>query len=431
MIIERDISQLAVGSYVVSITKQKGDFKIKNSGWVRNYKAIEYLIKQGVLRVEVDTSKKLELDGKPTKKPEVSNQQSSKKEKIEPTMLDEQQEELPEVVSLKEKEPKSSAKTIGRNANFSERLIDAKKTFDAAKHAQSKILLDIKQGRAVDPEPIKELTNQSIETIFENPDALTCILNIRNKDEYLLEHSVSVSILISIFSRYLKLEKTLIQNLAVGAFLHDVGKIFVPDEVLNKPGKLTDAEFELIKTHATHSKRIVDEINGLSEVSREIAANHHEKINGQGYPRGLKHKQLTLYDRMISICDIFDALSAHRVYKKGIAQIRAFAILREMASSGHLDPTLVDQFIRCLGIYPVGSLVRLSSHRLAIVDSRNPDSPTKPKVKAFYNLRQKVFTVAKDIDLSNSVEECIEQGVRADEFDLDMNKITEFLLMEG
>jgi len=240
-----------------------------------------------------------------------------------------------------------------------------------------------------------------------------------------------VSILISIFARYLKLDKAIIQELAIGAFLHDVGKIFVPDNVLNKPGKLTEAEFEIIKTHVVHSKRIVDDTEGISQISRQIAANHHERLDGQGYPAGLTESKLSQYDRMISICDIFDALSAHRVYKKGIAQIRAFAILREMAKAGHLDAKLVDQFIKCLGIYPVGSLVRLSSNRLAIVDAPNPDNPTKPKVKAFYSLQQNLFTTAKEIDLASSEDERIETGVRADDFDLDMNKITEFLLMEG
>jgi len=415
VIVEKDIYQLAVGSYVVEIAKQKGDFKIKKSGWVRDFKSIEFLIKKGVLRVKVDTSKHLE---------ESENKVYG--------LLSEQPVERTEEKPKQTKLDKNKTKPVKpKSDDFPQRLVSAKKTFDDAKQAQSKILEDIQQGKSIDPGPIKNLTNQSIETIFENPDALTCVLNIRNKDEYLLEHSVSVSILMSIFARYLKFDKSLIQDLAVGAFLHDVGKVLVPDKVLNKPGKLTDEEFEIIKTHAVHSKRIIDETEGIAEVSRQVVANHHEKLNGQGYPRGLKQSQLSQYDRMISICDIFDALSAHRVYKKGIAQIRAFAILREMASSGHLDPLLVDKFIRCLGIYPVGSLVRLSSNRLAIVDAPNPETPTKPKVKAFYSLSQNIFTAAKEIDLSSTVEECIEQGVRADDFDLDMNKITEFLLIEG
>jgi HD-GYP domain-containing protein (c-di-GMP phosphodiesterase class II) len=411
VIIEKDIYQLAVGSYVVDIAKQKGDFKIKSAGWIRDFKSIEFLVEKGVLRVKVDTSKHLDpQEAGDDDKEDVNTKAES---------------------CIEKEETVNRVKVETKQASFSQRLVSAKNTFDDAKQAQSKILDDIQQGKSIDPGPIKEITNQSIEAIFENPDALTCVLNIRNKDDYLLEHSVSVSILMSIFARYLKLDKTLIQDLAVGAFLHDVGKIKIPDEVLNKPGKLTKEEFEVIKTHAVHSKIIIDGTEGVADVSREVVANHHEKLNGQGYPRGLNQDSLSQYDRMISICDVFDALSAHRVYKKGIAQIRAFAILREMASLGHLDTALVDQFIHCLGIYPVGSLVRLSSNRLAIVDAPNPESPTKPRVKAFYSLTQNVFTAAKEIDLSSTIEETIEQGVRADDFNLDMNKITEFLLIEG
>ena len=187
---------------------------------------------------------------------------------------------------IEKEETVNRVKVETKQASFSQRLVSAKNTFDDAKQAQSKILDDIQQGKSIDPGPIKEITNQSIEAIFENPDALTCVLNIRNKDDYLLEHSVSVSILMSIFARYLKLDKTLIQDLAVGAFLHDVGKIKIPDEVLNKPGKLTKEEFEVIKTHAVHSKIIIDGTEGVADVSREVGANHHEKLNGQGYPRG-------------------------------------------------------------------------------------------------------------------------------------------------
>ncbi len=408
MIIEKDISKLAVGTYVIGIAKQKGRFKIKKPGWVRDKKSIQYLIDQGVLKVKIDSSKKLAADTA--------------------DVLDvTREDDLITAPKANEKFKPSNKKTN----NIGERLVKAKKIFDEAKQIQSKVLSDIQQGRPIDTGPIKSLTNQSIDIIFDNPDALACIINIRCKDEYLLEHSISVSILISIFARFLKMDKSIVHELAIGAFLHDVGKIKIPDEILNKPGKLTEKEFELMKTHVVHSKKIVDETNELSEISRSIVASHHEKLNGHGYPLGIGQDKLSIYDRMITICDIFDALSAHRVYKPGIAQIKAFLILRELAEAGQLDKRLVDQFIKCLGVYPVGSLVKLTSNRLAIVDSRNHDLPTKPKVKVFYSLQQNVFTPTKEIDLSLSNTEEIMQGVRADDFDLDMNKITEFLLMQG
>lgn len=421
MIIEKDIFQLTVGSYVVGISKQKGRYKIKNPGFVRDFKSIEFLIHQGVLRVSVDTSKQLkaDIDERITASALFNEPENDAKNLAENSAV------------LRKTVKTESSKPLNIERSFSERLVSAKKTFDEAKQIQAKILKDIKNGQTIDTTPIAAITSESIDIIFENPDALACVINIRTKDQYLLEHSVSVSILMSVFAKFLEFNKTLTQQLAIGAFLHDVGKILVPEEILNKPAKLTEAEFEIIKTHVVHSKKIVSDVKDLTEISRSIVANHHEKLDGQGYPLGIKGEQLSQYDKMISICDIFDALSADRVYKQGMAQIRAFAILRSMATSGHLDISLVDQFIKCIGVYPVGSLVKLSSNRLAIVDSRNPDNPTKPKVKAFYSLQQNVFTAAKEIDLSVSSNEMIEQGVSANDFDLDMNKIIEFLLMQG
>ncbi|MCW8878069.1 MAG: HD-GYP domain-containing protein [Kangiellaceae bacterium] len=421
MIIEKDISQVAVGSYVVDIVKQTGHFKIKNPGWVRDFHAIEYLIHQGVQRVKVDTSKKL-------------SQRELSAETIENLAQSQIKEEKPQKKPSEHNAANKRTATTKRLLNtkqFSERLTLAKEVYDEAKNVQANVLKSIKQNQPVDTKPVKEFVDQSIDIIFENSDALACVLNIRIKDEYLLEHSVSVSILMTIFAGYLGFERNLTQQLAIGAFLHDVGKVKVPDKILNKPGKLTESEFEEIKKHAVFSKEIVNETKELSAITKQVVANHHEKLNGKGYPLGLKEADLTTYDRMISICDIFDALTADRVYKAGIPHIRAFAILRELAQENHLDKSLVDQFIKCLGVYPVGSLVKLSTERLAIVEAKNLEQPTKPHVKSFFSLTQNTFTETRIIDLSHSAEEQIEKGVCADEFDLDMQTISEYLMLEA
>jgi len=411
MIIEKDISQLAVGSYVVEIVKQSGNFILKQPGWVRDFHAIENLIHQGVQRVSIDTSKQL---------PNESELKSHQENKIPASS------KVKKVVKAANKGDNNFHKE-----EMAERFFQAKALFSEAKAVQAKLLDDIEQGRAIDARTVVDLTNQSIDAIFENPDALACVINIRSKDEYLLEHSISVSILMAIFGKYLNLDRGIISDLTVGAFLHDVGKIKVPSKILNKPAKLTAEEFEVIKSHVVHSAHIVNNTEGISELSRKVVAEHHEKLDGRGYPLGKSAEELGRYSRMITICDIFDALAADRVYKKGIPQIKAFAILRELASNGELDPELVDHFIHCLGVYPVGSLVRLSSEKLAMVERVNQNKPLRPVVRAFFSLRQNVFIEAKDIDLSKDESQQIEQGVRADDFDLDMNKIAEFLMIQG
>lgn len=387
MITEKALDEVSVGHFVVDIVKQQASYTLTSPGFIKSDKVLAHLKKKGVETVLIDTSKTL-----------VENDELEQEvERLTPLHLE---------------------------------ISKAQKIFNESKQLQKQIFDDVLSGREIDLAPVEDITNQTIETIFKNPDALACVINVRQKDQYLLEHSVSVSILISIFSRYLKLEKNLTQQLAIGAFLHDVGKIMVPDHILNKPGKLTDSEFFVMKSHVNHSINIIEKIPGISEISLEVAALHHEKLDGSGYPYKIKGENINQFGRMISICDIFDALTANRVYKEGYCHIKAFTILRKLAEDGHLDATLVDLFIKCMGVYPVGSLVELNSHKLAIVESRNQKDPIRPKVRAFYNAAEHRYVMTEDIDLTKT-EDFILKGVRADDFDLDMNKIVEFLLMQG
>jgi len=389
MIEEIKISELRVGHYVVDISQQQGSYNLNKAGHIKNSNVIQNLISKGVERVNIDQSKTITS---------AKNTSSSKTTKDKSSVIIE----------------------IGR----------AKELFNESKALQRKLFSDALHGQELSLDPVIAVTNKTIDAIFENSEALACVINIRKKDEYLLEHSVSVSILITIFARFLKLDREIVEQLSVGAFLHDVGKIMVPEAILNKPGKLTDEEFAVMKTHVNHSIDIIKQTPGISKISLEVAALHHEKLDGNGYPFNVLAEEISEYGRIIAICDIFDALSAHRCYKKGFSHIKAFSILRKLAQSNHLDQRLVDLFIKCMGVYPVGSLVELSSNKLAIVESKNEDDPTNPKVRSFYSADKNCYENTEDIDLSQQ-EEFIVKGVRADDFDLDMSKIIEFLLMEG
>ena len=393
MIIKKNLTELCVGDYIIDIAEQQGNYKLSSQGYIKSDKVIAFLKAKKVDEVFIDSSR---------------NASTSKKEKI----------------------TEKATKKENKASNFVKEVEKAKKIFDESKQLQKRIFDDALNGREIELSSVVEVTDQAIDTIFNNPDALACIINIRQKDEYLLEHSVSVSILITIFARFLKIKKSIVRQLAVGAFLHDVGKIMVPEEVLNKPGKLTDDEFTVMKTHVNHSIAIIEKTEGISEISLEVAALHHEKLNGMGYPRQISKENITKYGRMIAICDIFDALTATRVYKEGYSHIKAFSILRKLGEQDHLDAKFVNKFIRCMGVYPVGTLVELGSNKIAIVEQKNQDDPIRPKVRSFYSTDENEYVIAEDIDLADT-EDFIVKGVRADDFDLDMNKIVEFLLMQG
>jgi HD-GYP domain-containing protein (c-di-GMP phosphodiesterase class II) len=396
MIVEIKILALLKGHFVVDIAKQQGTYNLTTSGHIKNTKVIDNLRSKGVESLLIDTSKTLTFDAGDNI---IGNN-------------------------------KTSTGSVSKRSPIILEITKAKKLFNESKEIQRQVFADAQHGRELNLTPVIEITNQTIDTVFKNPDALACVINIRKKDEYLLEHSVSVSVLMTIFARFLKIDKKIIQLLSVGAFLHDVGKINIPDSILNKPGKLTDAEFTVMKSHVNHSIKIIESTPGISELSLEVAALHHEKLDGTGYPFNIPKEKISSYGRMIAICDIFDALTANRCYKDGYSHLKSFSILRSLAQKKHLDQRLVDLFIKCMGVYPVGSLVELSSNKLAIVESKNDGDPTNPKVRSFYNALDGRYVMAENIDLSSD-EDFIIKGVRADDFDLDMNKIIEFLLMEG
>lgn len=396
MIVEIKISELLKGHFVVDIAQQQGTYNLSSPGHIKNTNVIDNLQNKGVESLLIDDSKTLTFDSEGNI---IGNG------------------------NLKTKSSKSTSPVLLE-------ITKAKELFNESKNIQRQIFADAQQGRELNLTPVIEITNQTIDTVFKNADALACVINIRKKDEYLLEHSVSVSVLMTIFARFLKIDRKIIQQLSVGAFLHDVGKINIPDKILNKPGKLTDTEFTVMKSHVNHSIKIIESTPGISRLSLEVAALHHEKLDGKGYPFNVPKEKITKYGRMIAICDIFDALTANRCYKDGYSHLKSFSILRSLAQKNHLDERLVDLFIKCMGVYPVGSLVELSSNKLAIVESRNDGDPTNPKVRSFYNAVDGQYVMAEDIDLSSD-NDFIVKGVRADDFDLDMNKIIEFLLMEG
>jgi len=389
MIVEKQLTELNIGHYVTKIAQQNGSFSLSAPGYIKSDKAINNLKNKKVISVFIDDSKTIPNPAIPL--------------------------------------PNSGIKD---RAKITAEIKEAKAIFNESKNIQKELFAQALSGMTINLGPVIEVTNKSVDAIFNNPDSLACMINIREKDEYLLEHSVAVAVYITIFGHYLEMSKEVVQHLSVGAFLHDIGKIKIPDNVLNKPGKLSDEEFSIMKTHANHSIDIINKTPGINKLSLEVAALHHEKLNGEGYPFQVKGKDISKYGRMIAICDIFDALTANRVYKEGFTHNKAFSILRELAKNNHLDSALVDQFIQCIGVFPIGSLVQLESKKLAIVEKRNDNNPIKPNVRSFYSVSLNQYLDTQDIDLTDN-DDFIVKSVRAEEFDLDMNTIIDMLLMEG
>lgn len=282
------------------------------------------------------------------------------------------------------------------------------------------LLGNVKMGQALDLNPVHGLADNLLDSVFRNHSALACLGRIREKDNYLLQHSVNLSVLMSIFGKSVKLEREAMRETVVGALLHDIGKILTPDEILHKPGRLAQEEFQVMKLHASHSRDILANTPGISRIALLTAAEHHERMDGTGYPEGLKGHAISVYGRMVAITDVYDAITSDRVYHKGLTPSQGLKKLLEW-SGDHLDPTLVRHFIRCIGLYPVGSLVLLESGRLGVVIESNEQDQRLPQVKLIYHARLRQPIPVKTLDLAQpKVHDRIVRAVDPESYKLDI-----------
>ena len=393
MIKKITIDQLVPGMFVHQILEQKGTLKVKSQGRVTSDDVITALKKRGVKTLAIDTDKAFNVE----------ERESSSAAETCPT-------------------PTSTDSVKSKKVSLENELVRAEKLHKQGKAIQKLLLASVQKEMPFDASIPKAFSSKLVASVDRNPDALLCLTKIREKDDYLLEHSLNVAILLANFANYLGMSEDEVQDLSYAGFLHDLGKIKIPDEILHKPGRLTDSEMEVMKGHVKHG---VDYLKSTEIAPPLIQAisEHHERLDGLGYPAGTKGDDISQAGRMLAIADMYDALTADRVYKPGMSSQRAFSILMSDAPT-RLDQSLVQQFIKCLGVYPVGSLVLLSNDRLAMVLEQK-DSPLTPLVKVFYSVRNNHYLTPKDIDLSSDKTVSITKAVVASDYKIDVNTFFE------
>ena len=265
----------------------------------------------------------------------------------------------------------------------------------------TELMGEVKLGRQIETERVEAVVGKMVSSVFRNQDAMLSLQRVRDRDHYTYQHSVGVAVLLVVFAKELGVGRDTIQELGIGGLLHDIGKILVPDEILNKPGKLSDDEFDTMRRHVEFGVDILGKTPGVSSAAVAVVAQHHERSDGAGYPNHLNGEKISRYGQMASIVDVYDALTSDRIYHQGQEPTEVMRKLLEW-SDHHFNPKLVQQFIRCVGIYPVGTLVRLLSGRLAVVIERGEKGPLYPTVCAVYDAVHKEFIEPIDIDLSKA-----------------------------
>ena len=350
-----------------------------SSKQVKDKKTIEKIIKSGIREVYIDTNRGLDVFDAVTEE-EVNN---------------EVQTELNNII-----EPVNNVIEDVEPVAVQEELVKATKIQNEAKVLVQDIMNDIRLGKQVKTEHVEPVVENMIYSIFRNKNALTSLARMKTANEYTFYHSVSVGIQMIAFGKHLGLDMNTLKAIGLGGLLHDIGKMKVPDKLLNKSGQLTKEEFLILKKHVEYGCAIVEETSGINEAAMHVVAQHHERFDGSGYPYGLKGDEISTYGQMAAIVDIYDALTSDRCYRNKILPTDALRRIFEWGKF-NFNGELVQKFIRCIGIYPVGTLVQLESGLIGVILEHNEKNLLEPIVRVVYDTKEDNYISAPyDIDLS-------------------------------
>lgn len=278
-------------------------------------------------------------------------------------------------------------------------FLQAAQLRDKALRRMQSLFSEVRMGRAIHMAGCASTVEDILGSVDRQPGALLSLLRLKTQDEYTYLHSVAVCALMVAVARTLQLRDDVVRELGIAGLLHDIGKARIPLSVLHKPAKLTDEEFALIKRHPEFGFALLRQNEAASQMALDVCLHHHEKIDGSGYPRGLKQDRISLYAKIAAVCDVYDAVTSVRPYKDAWAPGEA---VRQMAQwKGHFDTTVFQAFVKTVGIYPIGTLVRLKSQRLGVVLDQGGRTLLTPRVKVIYCAKDKRRLPEQILDLSH------------------------------
>ena len=316
--------------------------------------------------------------------------------------------EITEVVAAEETvddEAASSPAEIGVAADddacsLAEELVRAKRIVGQARGEMNAMFQDVRLGRAIDTTHCMPLVNDITASVRRNAGAIVGLARLKTTADYTYMHSVAVCALMVCLARQLGLSESETREAGMAGLIHDLGKSAMPLAILNKQGPLTTDEFDVMKGHPQAGHRLLSETVGVSAGAMDVALHHHEKFDGTGYPHGLVGDRISLLARMGAICDVYDAITSQRPYKAGWDPSLSIRTMARWTREGQFDEAIFQAFVKGLGIYPIGSLVRLASQRLAVVVDQSTGNLLTPVVSAFFDLRTERRIDPVRVDLS-------------------------------
>jgi HD-GYP domain-containing protein (c-di-GMP phosphodiesterase class II) len=382
-----NIDALLPGMFIVNVTKQAGKVTVTSAGKISCQQDIVGLVDKGILQVQIDLTKSTHLD------------------------TDDDLNGLEDLNGLDDEYTNASGLI------YSQQLEHSLKLYDQAKTIHGRLIKRVVKGKIEDLGEINEITQEIVTKAFECDDALGIATILKENDEYFLEHSINCAILMVMFGRALEIDKSTLQHMGAGALLMDIGMVKLPLLLTQKADSLSVQETQRMQRHVDIALQLLEPIEGIDEISLTVIKQHHERLDGTGYPGGLRGEQISQYGRMAAIVDTYDSLTTSRPYRDTF--IPADALKKMQDEDLGLDKELLAKFIGCIGANPIGSLVKLASGKLAMVMRLNRLQPMSPVVMAFYNPTTKLDEVAQ-LDLSK-VDDEIVGSVSPDEFGIHLS----------
>ncbi|MFQ6023823.1 MAG: HD-GYP domain-containing protein [Acidiferrobacterales bacterium] len=313
-----------------------------------------------------------------------------------------------------DKGPKSEIRTVVEKATahrprrvyqdqttLEEEAATVKETHEQAVALIPTIMEDVHVGKTIDTATAKKVVANMAKSMLRNPDALICFTHLKKKDDYTALHCLRVSILALAFGRHLGFDEEELNVLGIGGLLHDIGKMKVPQEILNKPGKLTDHEMRIMQGHVPLGVGVLERTTSIPHKAIEVTRLHHERYSGIGYINNLEGDQIGEFGLIGAIVDVYDAITSDRVYRQGMSTLDALKRMYEWRGRD-FHPRLVEQFIQCIGIFPIGSLVSLNTSEIGVVRTMNRAQRLKPQVAVVLKPDKTHYSPPKTVDLART-----------------------------
>jgi len=295
---------------------------------------------------------------------------------------------------------------------------------ESASNQVAHIMEDVKSGKNLNIEAVRGVVEPILDSIIRNSEAYMWLSMMQKKSSYTYSHSVDNCALAIAFGRFMGLPKKDLRTLAIGLLMMDMGNVKVPEGILNKKGRLTEAEYRVVKKHVIHGVDILKKTQGMNEDIINIALTHHERFDGSGYPNALQGTQIPVYGRMAAIIDCYDAMTSNRPFSAAKSPYSALQNIYNWRGSA-FQPELVEQFLQCMGVYPTGSLVEMTNGSVAIVLEQNLTQRMRPKIMLILDEEKQHLMEYKTIDLATTFEDAsrlpmnIYRGLDPGAYDID------------